>query len=362
MKIHCHMSYPSIRSRLTSTSLLSRRLSLVLRFSVFLSFVLSFCLTAHAQAPAPSAADLFWRDIVKSGAIKDYPTGLKTLTREIKIYHYFNLEKVWPELETPEGRLAYTKRYLDAVTKRFWDLNFHADQYINAGPGLYLAIDPHVSSKDFGSTMLQMTIPAGASYLSVVRSIPLMPDTIQAIKNEGLVSESKLSKLFVSASKQTSASSAFQYGIPMMKKLGAPYGFYRETLRYMTDAEFETFRRFVMSVLAQHGVQLIEFNWKSSLRNFCSSSSQSAFNYIGVPPGGTQAPAFTETLPMVSSLNFPALSPFELATRDWVLRLRSAAEEAANLQAAGRRPAKGYTFGYSPDEYKQVKSQTFECR
>ncbi len=233
----------------------------------------SYSLSAQSQSAQPtlSAESLLARDLA---------AGTKPLPKEIRIYHYFPVQcsfssagasPSWCDtLATPEGRRAHVNNYLKTVTARFWDVNYRADQYINAGPGLYLAIDPHIaySQKLFGTSVMELRVPAGTPYVNVVRAIPVSQATLDALVNEGFLARHQLAAVFSKAAGPT--------------KLG----FYRDTLKNMTAPGFEHFRRLVMRYFSENGIQFIEYNWDSSLAGFCRSFDDFLGRWLSKPRAG----------------------------------------------------------------------------
>lgn len=286
------------------------------------------------DAQAQSAEALLARDLL---------AGVKTMTKEVRIYHYFNLAQLHDELKTPAGRVAYTNRYLEQVTARFWDLNFHADAYINAGPGLYLAIDPLISSKPpnyFGNSMIELRVPAGTKFINVVRAIPLAKDTIEALVNEGYFARHQLATFFTKAAGPSQL------------------GFYRDTLKNMTDPGYEKFRSLVQRILVAQHIQFVEYNWNTSLAGFCNKTSYSSFNYIGASPYNDMYRA----IPMMSTHPLPqqTADEIELATR--VTKFRDVLEQIDQLKKRGMKVPKDFALGfYTPAEFKQIKDMTFSC-
>lgn len=286
------------------------------------------------DAQAQSAEILLARDLM---------AGVKTMPREVRIYHYLNLAQLYDELKTPAGRLAFTNRYIEQVTERFWDLNFHADAYINAGPGLYLAIDPLISSKPpnyFGNTMIELRVPAGTKFINVVRAIPLAKDTLEALVNEGYFAQHQIGTFFSKAAGAT--------------KLG----FYRDTLKNMTDPGYEKFRSLVQRILVAQHIQFVEYNWNTSLAGFCNKTSYSSFNYIGSSPYN----GMYRNLTMLSTHAFPQLTAEEQEMATRVTKFRDVLEQIDQLKKRGMKIPKDFVLGfYTPAEFKQIKDMTFSC-
>lgn len=295
------------------------------------------------RASAQNAERLLGRDVMASA---------KTMPKDVHIYHYVPVEKVWPELTTPEGRTKWIDRYLSDVTGRFWDLHYRVGAFINAGPGVYAAIDPYISSpatvdepkQNFGTTMLEITIPRGTRYINVIKPVPIAKDTLDALVNEGIIARHQASFLFYKASGPTGL------------------GFYRDTLKNMTDAGFENFRAMFSHILQSNGIQFIEYNWKTGLVGFCKTNTMyaPAFNYIGTNPSDHR---YSTGVSMASAvLVYPGLSGAEQDLGARSQKLIDVLRQIANLRSRGIKvPATLVSSAYSPGEFKQIKDTTYTC-
>ncbi len=300
------------------------------RAFLFLFVVLSIGLGSIASAQV--AERLLGRDVMASA---------KTMAKDVRIYHYFHVKELWEELKTPQGRGGYVSRYLTDVTGRFWDLNYHAAAYINAGPGVYLAIDPYVAFiQNFGNTMVELKVPKGTRYINVVKSVPIGKDTIDALVNEGIIARHQASFIFYKAAGPT--------------KLG----FYRDTLKNMTDPGYEKFRTIVLKIFQTNAIQFIEYNWDTKLSGFCNPKSASAFNYVGTSPWDGRYAA----IPMLSALSFPQMSADEQELSARVTKFRDLLGQIDGMKKRGMKiPPSLISSVYSPAEYKQIKDMTYSC-
>jgi hypothetical protein len=289
-----------------------------------------------ASAQTPKAEALLTRDLA---------VATKTVSKSFHIYHYFNLAQVYDELKTPAGRQAYVARYIEQVTSKYWDLGFRADQYINAGPGIYLAVDPYIaySQKLFGTTMIELTVPVGTHYVNVVRPIPIAKDTLEALISEGYFARHQASTIFYKAGGPT--------------KLG----FYRDTLKNMTLPGFEKFRELIQRVFTATDVQIVEFNWDSTLHNFCPRKrSVSAFNYFGSSPTDRRYAGISL---FSTDLQFPNLTPAEQDFSARVSKMRDLLEQIQTFRKRGLSVPKNLIVPntYTASEYQQLKDMTFGC-
>ncbi len=288
--------------------------------------------TFGSSAIAQEAERLLGRDVMAS---------VKSMPKEVRIYHYFNVKELWDELKTPQGRGSYVSRYLTDVTGRFWDLNYHAAAYINAGPGLYLAIDPYVAFiQNFGNTMVELKVPKGTRFINVVKPVPISKETLDALVKEGIIARHQATFIFYKAGGPT--------------KLG----FYRDTLKNMTDPGYEKFRTIVLKIFQKNAIQFIEYNWDTKLSGFCNPKSASAFNYVGTSPWDGKYAA----IPMLSTLSFPDTTSDEQELSARVIKFRDLLGQIDGMKKRGMKtPASLISSVYSTAEYKQIKDMTYSC-
>lgn len=295
--------------------------------------------TQSVLAQGLSASQLLQRDIMVSS---------RTLTNDVFIYNYFNIQKVWPELETSQGRINYIQRYLSQRAGDFWELSFseHEPSRWAAGPGLYFAIDPLISQR-FGNVFIEIRIPAGTRFINVVNPLPLKKDTIQALQQEGYINASDMPELFP---KQN--------------------GFYRDTLRLMVQQKYLNFRQLVQQILSQNQIQFVEYNFNTSLMGFCKTHSYSAFNYIGSlnaqDPKNAFITAEYKNVQMYSTeLNFPNQSPSEIEGLARITKFRNVLQQVNSLLQRGQKNAsiQAYILSqYTADEYTVLKQSAFSCK
>jgi hypothetical protein len=101
---------------------------------------------------------------------KEFAPHVITLTRDIKVYHYFEwTRKAGPGREVP---LKYPlfQNLFRSLLGDFW-LEFR-EEYNGkaAGPGMYAAIDP-IISESYGNTMLEVTLKKGSKILDLSSNI-----------------------------------------------------------------------------------------------------------------------------------------------------------------------------------------------
>lgn len=332
------------------------RLSLVTHaMPIVMSIATSLLLSlSGARAEAQNAESLLEKDLLP---------GIVRLDRTVRIYHYYRLPYLYSQLETSDGRRGEIARYVEAVTERFWDLGFDAKDYVNAGPGLYLATDPYIS-RSFGyrdhdkpqqiSSMLELTVPAGTPMLRVVNiprgeskskkvepRLPLSAATVAALVKEGIVPEDLIPKLFHDKN--------FRGAI-----------FFRDSLARMTQPELIEFRKMVMRILVKHGVQMIEYNWQSALAGFCRKHNYSSLNFIGRPKQMGNEPWVAQAV-LVTDPQLPNLSQQEIEVRGRTLKQKELLEQIEGLVSAKKNTRSLIQSYYSDAEFNQIKSQTFMC-
>lgn len=301
---------------------------------LILAITVLFCF--QTQAHAQSAAELLNRDIMSSA---------KVLKSDTKIYNYYNMEKVWPELESESGRKAFVRRYLAQRAGSFWDMGFTdaSPSLYAAGAALYFAIDPHIS-QTFGNFFIELTLPAGTRFINVVAPIPLKKDTQAALIAENLVTREQFADLFP---KQT--------------------GFYRDTLRAMVKPQYAAFRKTVQRIFTQNQIQFVEYNFNTSLSGFCRKHSYSAFAYVGLenpskPKEAIVAASFSNVSTFSAKLSIPHLSPSETAQQEDILKFRNVLENIISMRKQGQKNIKDYILReYSAEEYQRIQTRTFSC-
>jgi hypothetical protein len=224
-------------------------------------FIYLILLLLSLRSFAQTASDLLEKELL---------AGVKVMPKEIQIYHYFrapineaNSSKIHPYLDNQVTRAKWVHYFMAYRAGAFWDTNNHKTDLINAGPGVYFAIDPD-SSKEFGDTALVLNIAKDTPYLSVANGIPLKKETLNALVKENIID-----------SKQLNSAS---------KKLGLSKGFTNAALENMVREENSKFRHMIMNFVSRHNISFIEYVYKSHLAGFCKSGNQNAFVFIGTSP------------------------------------------------------------------------------
>lgn len=218
---------------------------------------------------------------------RDLKPAVQELKHETRFYHYFRLPIGAHPLEDTtlqfaEKRTEYVNRRIQFGGGAFWDLSRTSTSLTNAGPGLYLATDPYVSSPDaaatsganFGETMLELTFKAGTPYLDVKSKPPLLKkDTLAALSQEALLSADQ-ARALLKDNRLT-----------------------RETLRYMVLPQHLEFRKLIQRIFKSERIELVEYAWQSATPALCQGKSlRSAFVYVGPGSEEISANVLTNTL------------------------------------------------------------------
>jgi hypothetical protein len=276
----------------------------------------------------------------------DLQISVKTLKKDIYIYHYFNLSEFWPQLQTADGRTEYLTNYLQVSAGHFWDTNYSRSDYVNAGPGIYFAIDPHISTS-FGNTAMELTVPAGSIYITTVEPTVIQKETIAALISEGYLSKELSVEIFKNSG-------------------GKRNGFYRDTLKKSIQPEFNLFRQLLQKIFSDLNIQLVEYNWDTSIEGFCSGHSYSAFVFIGrADPSSSTRSIVDETYTkpiLISSFETPNLTDTEKDRIDQIVKLRQVLDQISDLKKLGKKiPKELITKIYTNDELKNVKDHIYSC-
>ena len=280
---------------------------------------LSFSLTLIAASTSfAGAVDLLNQDLQK---------GIKSLPRETRLYTYFGGGSTQGVLNNG---------------KSFWDLNNHSTKLSNAGLGVYMAVDPYVSSPDngadtgmpggYGSSMLEVTFNPGTRYLDLVKAIKLSPATMAALRAETGMTSADEKQLF--GAEET--------------------GFWRDTLRYMVEDKqaHKLVRNIVNEVFRRNSITLTEYRWYSSVSGFCSVTSGkeqkmfSALVYIG-----------RDNSAIKKAISFSTIGS-QLKSSDSQAEVR--VNKLRNVLAELKPMEKSYMAGNQSAALAKMKSKVFE--
>ena len=317
-----------------------------LGLSVFM-MVLSIGMSSIAIAQESSAARL--------ALLEDLRPVILEFKRDYKLYHYF-WEMSPSAYSSPEKRQRIVESRTQEFYSRFWRDKVDQRELINAGPGLYLAIDPS-ASRDFGNQAIVITAPQGAKYLNVAKPVLLRDQTVNQLIAEGYVT-------------------AAQKGLFITDRGPKGLTFSRDTLKNMIQPGYEKFRSLVHSIFLSESLVAIEYNWDTHLHGFCSNPKTSAFVWVGrlnSKPGPSVKVADIAQKTFISVLELNKPTQVEAAEKEEALKLRSVLTELrrfAEMVQAKTMTVKEFRSTSSqiisqnyPDSsvVSKLKSQTFSC-
>jgi hypothetical protein len=309
-------------------------------------------LTLSPLAQAQSAMELFTKDVEPL---------INSFKKEIQLYHYFYAPTVKDEsgktvihssLNAYDSRQSWVRYLINERTKAFWDLTNHSTAYINAGPGMYFALDPN-SSKEFGESAVLMRVPEGLRYLNIFTVSKLKTATLKALVNEGIVERNQLA--------------------PSATTLGLNSGFGGPALKNMVRPENLEFRKFISKYIHEQNIQFIEYHYQSHLAGFCKTASQSAFVYIGTKPAQIHEADMSKDEQLFDFLErpfYPAMLysdyaveerlPEESRKLDLVSRFKNILTQI-RLKGTGQAAKKLIQENLSENEINELESESYEC-
>lgn len=301
----------------------------------------AFLVLASSTAFSQVAEQLLTRDILASE---------KVMPSDVKIYSYF-WRDAHSSLNSLKGRRDFTQRVLSDAGGAFWNMDFQDSSPKNfaCGPGLYFAIDPHIS-RSYGNSFIEVTIPKDTRYISVVNAITIGKDTMSALQAEGFITEADKAVLF-----------------PPDKPTGKR-GFYRDTLRAMVMPKYSRFRKMVQNIFSDNNIQFVEYNFNTSLYGFCRSAKTSAFLFVGARnPNDSRSARITSEFSEVNMYSTEVR--FENQTAEEENRLtelskfRGLLDEISKLRSKKMAVPKTLIPSlYSTEEVSAIKSQIFSCQ
>ena len=278
--------------------------------------------------------------------LRDLAPAIKTFSKEIQVYHYFFAPTVQsesgetqlhPQLMAADSRPQWVQFLIKTRTSAFWDLNNNSTSYVNAGPGMYFAIDPH-SSNEFGETALVMRIRKGMKFMTVFGKTALKPDTINALVSEGIVRKDQL--------------------IDSERTLGLQNGFSAKALKNMVRPENIEWRKFIINLFTKENIQFVEYWYKSHLAGFCKKANQAAFVYIGTNPEVVSEDEPPESM-LYSRLNLSEVNEEEARKINLLNRFIFILQ---SIREKGLGVAKKLIFeNLSVEEMNELASDSYEC-
>lgn len=314
--------------------MLSRLPVLLLMLATLVSLI------AKAQESALSPAEtLLEQDFQNSKG------GIVTLTQTLRLYHYFNAatqgNALWPTYQTSAMRLNQTASDLGHFSGSFWNVGDHDTKLVNAGPGMYLAIEPVVSNS-FGHSNYILNFSEGTKFIDVtdptwknVSKIRLSPQTIAALLNEGILNRTTISKL----------------------GMGGNY-FTRITMQNIAADENEKFRDTVSKIFVRNNIVMVAFSWEpTKIKVICKFSSDTAFNYIGSKPTGSLTKDVTSVISLDVVENAVFMSQYPVS------QYSDAETKQVQLTSEFKTAIKsGSAANLSPEAISELKQLTYSCR
>lgn len=301
---------------------------------LFLLLGLLFGLSFSAQAEEQAMA-LLNRDLKNS---------MKQIQEPVRLYTYFSVSGSLSNLDSLQKRSMLMQRFFTNTMMQFWNTDMTATKNINAGLGLYAAIDPHIS-RSYGNVFAEIQIASGTKYLDVYNPILVGKDTIAALIKEDLILRNEINAILIPSGK-------------------GRYAFSRDTLRAMVKPEFKEFRKIVHRIFLTNKLVMLEYNWESSLPGFCRMNRASAFVLVGTVVKNSQGldqvqESFSKTL--ISDSGFPNQTESEKQTMQRVLKFKNMLSQMTNKGTYAQK-LKVVNSHYSDAEEKSaVFDRTYSC-
>jgi hypothetical protein len=227
----------------------------------------------------PSIAQVGARDLLTD----DVKRAVRTIDKSVRMYHYFVMVEKTDNSDLPldawfmdsRNRKSFISDLIKGRAAAFWDMTITNPFKMNAGAGMYLALDPN-STKEYGYDRPMMAVidfQAGLKYLSTTSPIKLRPETIAKLIEEHIVTKDQLV--------QNKA----------LTKMALSQGITADTLRNMILPENAQFRLLMQDVLESAEVTLIEYGYKSHLAGFCKLGRKTSFVFTGSRKGSGEGSA-----------------------------------------------------------------------
>lgn len=321
---------------------LSQKVKLLVFALTFTTLNLAFNFQLQAKDLNLSpAGQLLENDFLKSsGAIVE-------IQKPLRLYHYLNTAmkdgQLWSTYQKPESRYGDQGQInadLAYSAGTFWDQSNHPTQYVNAGPGMYLAIEPQVS-QSYGKSKYIIQFPKSTKFLDVsdptwknISKIKMSKQTINELIAEGIISKSSLSKL------------------------GMQNGYFtRLSMQYIAAVGFEKYRDMLTKIFERNNITLIQYSWeKTKLNLLCKKASTSAFVYIGNAPSESSTEKARASVPneIIENTVFDSIFPIaeQLSTEKMTIETTSAFKSALE---------NGNTKSLTQSQIAEIKSVTFNC-
>ena len=275
---------------------------------------------------------------------RDLSPSIKEIKKPTHLYNYFNVSGSLNTLDSLQKRNSLMQRFFATTMMQFWNLESTATKNINAGLGLYAAIDPHIS-RSYGNVFTEIEIAKGIKYLDVYNPILVGKDTLAALIKEGLILRNEISAILIPSGK-------------------GRYAFSRDTLRAMVKPEFKEFRKIVQRIFITNKLVMLEYNWESSLPGFCRMNRASAFVMVGNIVKNAQGVSHVEenfSKTLISENGFPNQSNIEKQTSLRVLKFKKMLSEMSVKPTYSQKLRLVNTHYPDADEKLNIFDSTYSC-
>ncbi len=247
-------------------------------FSKALSVTLALSTISAGQAFAQSgstAQQLLERDL---------KAVVRTFQRDTRFYHYFYMAGGTTNLDPwflkYENRQNWLRGLFESRAGAFWDLNNHVTDKVNAGPGMYMALDPN-STTEYGDTAAILDVPKGTRFITTVNPIKLGSDTIKAMISEGMISPLQVhSAATLAQMLKDKKISAVDYQ-NNKESLELNNGLTMVALKFAVLPKHRSFREALQKSFENLNLMFVEYGYKSHQRGFCKQGRVTAFVFTG---------------------------------------------------------------------------------
>lgn len=286
---------------------------------------------------------------------KDLGAFVKTLPSEKYMYTYgrISLSANNSEYKSSEARSQYTQNRTRSLAQMFWSLKPESSQF-HMGSGLYLAIDPLISSdlspvsaNRFGLDVTEVKLPANTKYFSVASPIKLSQSTLDALVSEGYLSYSDL--VLFNYSKQ---------GV-----LKATHVISRDVFKNYTQAPYLKFKKLMLKIFASQKILAIEYNWNSSLDYFCKNAKKVAWILIGYQASIEKLdnPTFEGVgLTSVFDETVQKQTADEITTQNRIVKFRTILDDLTRV--GSQISAQAYLEKENSSQINLLRNVTYSCQ
>lgn len=242
---------------------------------------------------------------------------------EWSFYHYTNLPLQQPELADPDSRQRFVENYIQPRMGYAWYVNAVGNNAMAAGPGLYAALDPIVSS-GYGNTLFRFSVKSSQARYLKVAFYSLRSNDSTVTGDPALIRW-------------------FQSGI------GFNLGIYLYPT-YSKDPTALAGKALLLQIFRKLNIIALEYPYSSVIgTSFCSNSRQVAMVFFGRP--------VSESSYQIDPKDFD----FQLVRKD-LQNLSDSEKKAAQLVQQRVRALRGVLSQLTSEEIQDVKMSTMDCR